>query len=120
MEFIILAVILLVCAGLVWKFAWPKDDITSPQPEAPYKLDFDLSSMAPAFPEKSKEIEFDPDATPVPPLTRADLQSPDITTPTIKFKAPAKKTAKATKDSVAWKSSIRAKPRKPRKPKLLK
>lgn len=114
MEFIILAVILIACVGLVWKFAWPKENIKPQQPVAPYKLDFDLSSMAPAFPKKSKEIEFDPDATPVPPLSRLALLDPDTTTPTIKFKAPSKKTAKATKKPAVWKSTARSKPRKPK------
>jgi len=114
MEFIILAVIIVILGVFVWLFAWPKDDIKPQQPVAPYKLDIDLSSMAPAFPEKSKKIELDPDATPFPPLSRLALLDPDTTTPTIKFKAPSKKTAKATKKPAVWKSTARSKPRKPK------
>ena len=111
MEYIILALILVISVGLVWLFAWPKTKETpkSVPPIAPYKLDIDLFSEL-----SDSKPKFDPDATPVPPISRKLLRDPDITTPTIKFKPTSKKITRGSKKSGSWKLTARAHPRKPK------
>lgn len=97
---IIVAFIVGVVLGVIGTkiFQKPKP-VKIEEPQAPYKLDLDLSTSEPT----PVTIEIDPMPDTTIPAMNPDYQNPDVTTPVLKFPAKPKKTIKAAKKPISTK-----------------